>query len=280
MKTLFTEVRPGGSLKAPFDLVHVTDTHFTYGDERDGEKKIKHAKGRSEAFGGQQEIWIAYAEATARALNAPIVHTGDLIDFVSQANLDRAKRFFDENDVALVTAGNHEFAIYIGDGEKENAECRNRSLATVQSYFPNDIRFYAREMGGVKLIGMDDGYYLFEEWQLERLKQEAADGMPILLFLHNPIYTPELHEALTHGNPTCSYLVGVPEELTRRYPPDRMEQQTPDAVTLETVDYIKSCPQIRAVFAGHLHCDAETMLTETLPQYITSMTTARVIQVR
>ena len=251
MKTLFTEVRPGGSLKAPFDLVHVTDTHFTYGDERDGEKKIKHAKGRSEVFGGQQEIWIAYAEATARALNAPIVHTGDLIDFVSQANLDRAKRFFDENDVALVTAGNHEFAIYIGDGEKENAEYRNRSLATVQSYFPNDIRFYAREMGGVKLIGMDDGYYLFEEWQLERLKQEAADGMPILLFLHNPIYTP-----------------------------DRMEQQTPDAVTLETVDYIKSCPQIRAVFAGHLHCDAETMLTETLPQYVTSMTTARVIQVR
>ena len=151
MKTLFTEVRPGGSLKAPFDLVHVTDTHFTYGDERDGEKKIKHAKGRSEVFGGQQEIWIAYAEATARALNAPIVHTGDLIDFVSQANLDRAKRFFDENDVALVTAGNHEFAIYIGDGEKENAEYRNRSLATVQSYFPNDIRFYAREMGGVKL---------------------------------------------------------------------------------------------------------------------------------
>ena len=81
--------------------------------------------------------------------------------------------------LALVTAGNHEFAIYIGDGEKENAEYRNRSLATVQSYFPNDIRFYAREMGGVKLIGMDDGYYLFEEWQLERLKQEAADGMPI-----------------------------------------------------------------------------------------------------
>ena len=280
MKTLFTEVRPGGSLKAPFDLVHVTDTHFTYGDERDGEKKIKHAKGRSEAFGGQQEIWIAYAEATARALNAPIVHTGDLIDFVSQANLDRAKRFFDENDVALVTAGNHEFAIDIGDGEKETAEYRNRSLATVQSYFPNDIRFYAREMGGVKLIGMDDGYYLFEEWQLERLKQEAADGMPILLFLHNPIYTPELHEALTHGTPTCSYLVGVPEELTRRYPPYRMEQQTPDAVTLETVDYIRSCPLIRAVFAGHLHCDAETMLTETLPQYITSMTTARVIQVR
>ena len=104
--------------------------------------------------------------------------------------------------------------------------------------------------------------------------------MPILLFLHNPIYTPELHEALTHGNPTCSYLVGVPEELTRRYPPDRMEQQTPDAVTLETVDYIRSCPQIRAVFAGHLHCDAETMLTETLPQYVTSMSTARVIQVR
>lgn len=276
MKTIFTEVRLGGE---PFELVHMTDTHLSYGDERDGEKKIRHAKGRNDVFGCRQEIWVAYAEATARALRAPIVHTGDLIDFVSLANLDRAKRFFEENDVALVTAGNHEFAIYVGDGEKEDAAYRNRSLALVQSYYPNDIRFYAKEMHGVNLVGIDNGYYRFEPWQLERLKAEAEKGLPILLFLHNPIYTPELYRTLTAHQP-CAFLAGVPDELTAAYPPDRREQQRADAVTLETVDFIRSCPQMKAVFAGHLHCDADSMLTETLPQYITNMTTARVIQIR
>ena len=60
----------------------------------------------------------------------------------------------------------------------------------------------------------------------------------------------------------------------------KAQQQYADAVTLETVAYIKACPQIRAIFAGHLHCDAEFMLTDTLPQYITNMTTARVIRIR
>lgn len=276
MKTVFTEIRLGGE---PFELVHATDTHFSYGDERDGEKKIKHAKGRNDVFGCQQELWIAYAEATARALQAPIVHTGDLIDFVSMANLDRAKRFFDENDVALVTAGNHEFAIYVGDGEKEDAAYRDRSLALVQSYYPNDIRFYARELKGVNLVGIDNGYYRFEPWQLERLKAEAGKGMPILLFLHNPLYTPELFRALTKNQP-CAFLAGVPDELTANYPPDRREQQHADETTLESMAYIRACPQIKAIFAGHLHFDAETMVTDTLPQYITGMTTARVIRVR
>lgn len=276
METIFTEVRLGVK---PFELIHATDTHFSYGDQRDGEKKIKHAKGRNEVFGYQQEIWAAYAEATARARKAPIVYTGDLIDFVSLANLERAKKFFAENDVALVTAGNHEFAIYVGDGEKEDAAYRNRSFDLVQSYYPNDLRFDSHEMGGVNLVGIDDGYYRFEPWQMERLKAEAEKGLPILLFLHNPLYTPELHEELMRTR-ECSFLTGVPDELTKNYPADRLEQQKADEATLETVEYIRSCPQIKAIFAGHLHCNAESRLTDTLPQYITDMGSARIIQIR
>ena len=276
MKTIFTEIRLG---VRPFELVHATDTHFSYGDARDGERKIRHAEGRAEVFGAQQELWATYAEATARARKAPIVHTGDLIDFVSLANLERAQRFFAENNVALVTAGNHEFAIYVGDGEKEDAAYRARSLALVQSYYPNDLRFCAREMGGVNLVGIDDGYYRFEPWQLERLKAETAKGLPILLFLHNPLYAPEFHRELMRTR-ECSFLTGVPDELTKAYPASRLEQQKADEATLQTVEYIRSCPQIRAIFAGHLHLDAEVMLTDTLPQYVTDMGSARIIQIR
>ena len=42
----------------------------------------------------------------AKAHGLTIVHTGDLIDFVSEANLDAAKKFTAENDV-FFAAGNH-----------------------------------------------------------------------------------------------------------------------------------------------------------------------------
>ena len=49
MKPIFTEIRLGAE---PFELVHATDTHFSYGDERDGEKKIRHAS-------ASVNFWIA-----------------------------------------------------------------------------------------------------------------------------------------------------------------------------------------------------------------------------
>ena len=126
----------------PFRVLHLSDTHLTLCDERDDERKNKLAIKRERIFPYQEQM-LDFAAAYAKKENIPIVHTGDIIDFVSEANLDYVKKFTAENDV-FMAAGNHEFSLYVGEAW-EDAAYRNQSLAHVQESFTNDIRFSKRE---------------------------------------------------------------------------------------------------------------------------------------
>ena len=108
-KTIETKITVGAT--SPFKIIHLADTHLTYGDMRDGERKVELAKKRSQYYRGAEEV-LALASSMSKELSCPIFHTGDLSDFVSLANLERAKAFVDENDVVL-SAGNHEFSQYV-----------------------------------------------------------------------------------------------------------------------------------------------------------------------
>lgn len=281
MNTLHTTVHIG--LKNPFSVIHVTDTHLTLADERDDERKNKLAVRRRRVFPEADEI-LAEVEKRAKETGLPIVFTGDLLDFVSEANLDRAREFINRCD-CFFAAGNHEFSLYVGEAW-EDAEYRNRSLAKVQSAFSNDIRASSRVIGGVNFVALDNGYYLFEEEQLDFLKCEAARGLPIVLLMHTPLYEPTLFDIRVNRReeyglppqiPPCAYLLGVPEELMGDYDDHRFRQQKADECTRRTYEYILSEPLIRAAVTGHLHSDYEGTLPSGIPQIITSDTTIRII---
>lgn len=272
--------------RKPFTVIHMSDTHLTLADLRDGERKVTLAEKRVKHFPHAEEM-LTLADSLSRKYNAPILHTGDLIDFVSLANLERAKEFVDTHDL-FMAAGNHEFSLYVGEAW-EDAAYRNQSLDKVQTCFQNDIRMSSRVIGGVNFVALDDGYYLFEEEQLDFLKAEVAKGLPIVLMMHNPLYEKEFFEQISFrreeiglkpaATPPCAYLTGVPIELIGHYDDHRRRQQTPDEVTLRTVEYIRSCPQIRGILAGHVHYSHEARLREGAPQIITAVTDIRVIEV-
>ena len=158
----------------------------------------------------------------------------------------------------------------------EDAAYREQSLAKVQAAFTNDIRFSVREMGGVNFVAIDNGYYLIEPWQLEKLKAVAAEGKPIVLMMHTPIYTPTLYELMMQGTDSA-LLTGTPEELMTGYSDYRYRQQRPDVSTLAACEYIRTEPLIKALIVGHLHFDFEDKVTETLTQYCTGVKSAREI---
>lgn len=264
---------------APFTFYHMSDTHLTLADDRENERKLRLAEHRAKDFPDSLNCVREAAEIANADNNSLIVHTGDLIDFVSEANLEAAGKFVSETN-CLMIAGNHEFSQYVGEAV-EDENYRNQSLDKVQAAFLNNIRFAAREMNGINFVCIDNSYNLFEAWQLESLKKEVQKGMPILLFMHTPLYNEELYEYGTkYHNTVVGYLIGVPEEKLKQYPPDRYEQQKGDAVTLETFAYIKQEPLIKAIFSGHVHYDFKTTLDNRLPQYLTEMTTLRKICVR
>lgn len=260
----------------PFKLLNISDTHLTLADGRDNERKKSLAADRFNSF-QNVEFYLSDAEKYANDNKITIVHTGDLIDFVSEANLDRAKKFTAENDV-FFAAGNHEFSLYVGEAF-EDAEYRNQSLAQVQKAFTNDIRFSSRKVNGVNLVAIDNSYYRFEPAQLEMLKTEISFGLPIILFIHNPLYEPELYKVAI-GRADSAYLTSAPEALMKSYNEYRYRQQKADEITHKTTEFIESEPLFRAVFAGHLHYDYDGVLPGGLRQYVTGIGTGRIIEIK
>lgn len=259
-------------LKKTLRFLHLSDNHLCLADKRDNERKQTLAIARSRGFDGSSpgktlrflEEALDYGKANCDLL----LHTGDLIDFVSYPNLEALKKYLSVMDTVFA-AGNHEFSQYVGEAWEDEAY-KMQSFDLVQRQVGNNIDFFARKIGGVNLVAIDNSYYLFAPRHMELLKREVAKGLPVMLLFHNPLYTDELYdEMMVRRKRECAYLVGTPDGKLACYDNLRRRQQQPDAPTLAFCDYVRREPTIQAVFAGHLHFDYETQLTPHLTQYIT-----------
>ena len=144
-----------------------------------------------------------------------------------------------------------------------------------------NLRFYAREVNGVILVAMDNVYYDFTDQQREMLLREAEKGKPMLLFFHNPIYTPALYEEMRDVE--CCYAVGTPSEKMESYNDYRYRQQIATPQTRRFLSTLFSLKNVKAIFAGHLHRYHESPLENGVMQYITDAqyhNAARLIEVR
>ena len=268
-------------LEKPFDVMHLSDTHIARADERDDERKILLSAQRSRGMNAG-EHYLDEAIRIARERGMYLFHTGDLYDFVSEANLDCAARHMIEGDW-FVSAGNHDYSKYVGEA-KEDEAYKQDSYEAVRAAFPNDLRFASRVIGGVNFVAVDDVYYNFTERQLEQMKAEMAKGMPVVMLCHVPLYTPEYYkdEMERMGN-RCAYLCGVPSELTETYEPGvsypageewryRKVQQRADEPTLAFIAWLKEQKLLKAILCGHMHRFFEDRFSETAIQYTVGAT--------
>jgi hypothetical protein len=170
MQLIHTRIEIG--LPAPIRVLHASDTHLTHADARDGRRKVELAESRLRGFPDADQR-LDELGRLSHELGVPVMHTGDLIDFVSLANLEAAKAFADSHDIFMAT-GNHEFSLYVGEAW-EDADYRNQSLAAVQACYKNDIRMSARVIrngdAAINFVALDNGYYYFEPRQLAFLKE-------------------------------------------------------------------------------------------------------------
>lgn len=274
MTELFTECNIGAS--EPFEVFHISDTHLTFSDERDDKRKAVLAKHRFKSFSDAKDN-ADYAVAASKKENIPIICTGDLIDFVSELNLDYAAGYNREADI-FTCAGNHEFSLYVGEAWEDD-EYKNRSLPRVQKSFSNDIIFSSRVINGVNFVALDNSYYLIKEKHLEMLREEVKKGFPVVLTVHVPLYTKELFDHqikdLKLGD---AGLMAAPDEEIAFYEDYRYRQQKADESTKAAFDYIVNEPGIKLILTGHLHYDYETLLPGGKRQIITGKDTLRKIR--
>ena len=249
----------------PFSVLHVSDTHFAFCDGRDNERKIKLAASR---FGemARAEHYLDEALRLAEREQMMFVHTGDLIDFTSQANFDMVRGHLVGID-SLVCAGNHEFSQYVGEA-KEDAVYKAASYAEVQKHYPNDLTFFSREVHGVNFVAVDNVYYDFTEAQLALMEKEIAKGLPIVILCHVPLYSEALHARLLAAQSgKCAYMCGTPDALLGS-DPVRVEQQRANAATKAFVERLRKEPLVKAILCGHVHCPETDRFSPTAMTYV------------
>ncbi len=252
-------------LDTPLKILHVTDSHLSYADERDNERKQELCKRLSSP---EKERYFSEHLAYAKESCDLMVHTGDLFDFTSQANFDFARKVLAEEKVFFI-AGNHEFSQYVGEAYEDRAYKMN-SFFEMRPGLGTPLFFHSRVIGGVNFVGIDDSYHQFEPWQLTRLKKELAKGLPIILCLHVPLFEQSLYDRHIErsGPGSSSYLLGCDED---HMPDDewRAIEIRPRGITEEMAAFIKSQPQIKAVLAGHIHFSFESELAPGMTQFVT-----------
>ena len=254
-----------GAVK-PFSILHISDTHLTaaYPDEADGADKAKSMERRTRTFGGRQEEALRDSLAWAKEHVDYVLHTGDLVDWQSDANFDLVRKYYGQD--VFGSMGNHEFYTYL-PGEKHTWQepFKDRSWPILKSAYPIDARFSARTINGVNFVCMDDVFGTVQPDLVERFHAEAKKGLPIVLCMHVPFFTNfiwQAHERFWRGTGRFT-AEGIAPEVRGDF-----KRQQDDATTRDFIAYLKGEPLLKAILAGHLHITVQDRFSPTAMQYV------------
>ena len=253
-----------------FCAYHMSDNHICLADGRDDERKNELAKSRENSFCGSREKSTAQTAeelfSVIKKENALLIHTGDLIDFVSHKNLEFAKELFSGTD-CIACAGNHEFSLYVGEAWEDEAY-KALSADAVKANYPDGILFSVREINGVQFITLDNSYYYILPEIFKKTEAALACGKPSVIVVHTPFYSADTHKKIMQGKNEDEppYLCGCPEALLQALSEHRYKQQRADETTLRFIELINTAPNLKAVIAGHLHEPLNSRLDSGIPQ--------------
>lgn len=255
-------------LERPFSVLHLTDSHLAAAYPEENDKKQKLHIRRTQTFGGHQEEALRDALDWAKGHVDYVVHTGDLIDWQSEANFDLVRKYF--GDGYIGSLGNHEFSpdMWLSEPKESRDEAwKDRTRAKLQEVYPFDVRFASQVANGVNFVTLDDvfGYVTWE--QVNRFREEVKKGLPIVLCMHVPFFTETIWRAETRfwikggkmeGNGTLAEPVGD------------YKIQLEDSVTRDFIAYLKQEPLLKCILTGHLHITVEDQFSPTCREYVTA----------
>ena len=253
-------------LEKPFSILHISDTHLTAAYPHENEKKQTLHTKRTMTFGGRQEEALRDSLAWARDHVDYVVHTGDIIDWQSEANFDLVKKYFGEGMTGCM--GNHEFSpsMWLNDVKEERTEkFKDLSRSKLQEVYPFNVVLQSQVVNGVNFVTLDDVYGYVTQEQADLFQKEVKKGLPIVLCMHVPFHTDNIwrvnvkfwqREAAKLGS------ARVPD------PSGDYRIQREDPVTRDFIASLKKEPLLKAILAGHLHFTMQDQFSPTATEYV------------
>ena len=246
----------------PFSVLHVSDTHLTAVYPHEDKWKQEMSRADTPIFGAKQEEALVEAVAYAKAHCDFLLHTGDLIDFVSAANLDVVRRHLPKGCIGSL--GNHEYSHYGWLVKKAGTAGpgREETRKMMSEFYPFRLPLVAKELNGVVFVAIDDADGTVSEEQVSQFRRIAKMGKPIVLCMHVPFYTPGICRAgkrwWKKGTDATNPELNLPD----------FGRQKSDPTTCAFVEHLKSEPLLKGILSGHLHMFAENRFSPTAMQHV------------
>ena len=261
-KAKFTPLEIAVGAETPFKAIHCSDTHLNLMDVSDliG-AKVEQDLAMYEGRRTQHNPIAPFAACVLRArlLKAPLLHTGDVCDLGTEANFDLVQRYFGEWKV-FGCVGNHEFEV----GGKSAYGDPGKIRPELAKYFPFDPSFSARIVNGVNFVCLDNVFGGVTERQVAQFAAEEAKGLPIVLAMHVPFFTPFI---LTAKEKFWRNVRGFDGKVPEPRRGDH-KVQLEDPVTRAFIAHLKEQPLLKAILTGHLHIDIAERFSPTAMQYV------------
>ena len=254
-------------LSKPFSILHISDTHLTETHEGEPEALRKFCEARRRTFGGRQEAALRSSLAWARANVDYVLHTGDLIDFQSEANFDLVREYYGESARFMFgSTGNHEYQRRAaGEPIRNTFEYNEVGRPGLARSFPFDTVFHSTVATGVNFITIEQVYGFVTAAQVERFHAEVKKGLPIVLCMHVPFFTDLIWRATVkfwHNRDRKFTTAALPD------PSGDFKRQREDPVTRDFLAYLRGEPLLKAVLSGHMHFACQERFSPTAMQYV------------
>ena len=251
-----------------FKAFHFSDTHLNFFDAVDfcqvDRPKRDHFHRRWVRF--PQAVQSFYASLDyARKRNLPLLHTGDLVDYLTDGNV----RFLEHNLAGLdlhYAIGNHEYQTRSPEHYDPDPEKPRKRL---QGFFKDDLTVSSRVMGGINFVTFDNARFNLRDETIQGVKAEFERPYPIVLMCHvPPFYTAKFLDNAVDSKKSILRGQGVSEEELKAVKRPKNVWDSYDRKTREFYTWIQTKSQLKAILCGHTHVAEIDGFSETAQMYV------------
>jgi hypothetical protein len=140
---------------------------------------------------------------------------------------------------------------------------QNRLLPLYQN---QDPLMTIREIKGVNIIVLDNSDYQITSEQLEFFRSHMANGKPVLLMMHIPVYAHGRGLGFGCAHPEWGAHSDKSFELEKR---ERWPEKGHSATTMSFYHEVLNAPNLLGILAGHTHKQSLDLING-IPQIVTN----------